>query len=109
LDDGRVGCRVARAARPTLEHEPAVRGMCPREFPDEARLAQARLAHYGDGLPMSGRGALERLRELLELAVPPDEAGQAACGARLEAGASRDAADQLVDRYGRLEPLHGHR
>jgi len=57
---------------------------------------------------MSGSGAFERLRELLQLAVPPDEAGQTACGARLKAGASRDDAGQFVDRCGRLEPLHGH-
>src|SRR5215472_4585890 len=58
---------------------------------------------------MSGRGAFERLRELLQLAVPPDEASQAACGARLKAGATRDAAGQFVHGYRGLEPLHGHR
>src|SRR5262249_6205893 len=75
--------------------------------PDEARLTQTRLADHGDGLPMAGRGAFEGLGELLQLAVPPDEAGQATCGARLKAGASRDAARQFVDRGGSLKPLHG--
>src|SRR5262252_4423021 len=56
---------------------------------------------------MSSRGAFERLRELLQLAVSPDEAGQAARGARLKAGPSRDDAGRLVDRCGGLETLHG--
>src|SRR5262252_6818896 len=39
----------------------------------------------------------------------PTKRVRPACGARLKAGASRDAAGQLVDRGGSLEPLHGHR
>src|SRR5215831_6871341 len=56
---------------------------------------------------MSSGGAFERLPQLLHFAVPPDEAGQAARGARLKAGASRDAAGQFVDRGGVSSPFTG--
>src|SRR5262249_48758555 len=79
-----------------------------RKFPDETRFAEAGLADHHGRLPLSGSGALERLRELLELAVPPDEAGQTACGAGLEAGAARNNPRQLVDRRRSLDALHGN-
>src|SRR5262249_3790269 len=85
LDDGQVGCRFPVGDPSAFEHEPAVRTMRPREFPEEARLAQACLANYGDGLAMSGSSALDHVRQLLNLTVPPDEAGQAARGAGLKA------------------------
>ena len=109
VDDGQVRRGLPVGDRAALEHQPAVGAVRPRELPDEPRLPHAGLAHHGDRLPVARGGALERLRELLQLPVAPDEAGQAARGAGLEPGPGRHDPGQLVDRRRGLEPLHGDR
>ena len=106
VDDGQVRRGLPVRDRAALEHEPPVGAVRPRELPDEPRLPDAGLAHDGDRLAMARGGALERLGELLELALAPDEAGQAAGGAGLEPGPGRRGPGQLVDRRRGLEPLH---
>ena len=81
-----------------------------RDLPHQSRLPDARLADDGDHLAMPGGGAPERLAELLQLGVPPDEAGEAR-GRRPPGGASAagPAPDQLVHLDRRVEPLDRHR
>ncbi len=79
------------------------------ELPVEPGLADAGLAHDGHHLPVPGPRALERLAELLQLALAADEAGEAAGGRGLEARAHRGGPGQLVDLERRREPLDGQR
>ena len=79
------------------------------DLPDEPRLADARLADDRDHLAVARGRAPERLAELLQLGVAPDEAGQPARGRRVEPRARRPGAGQLVDLDRRLEPLDRHR
>ena len=109
LDDGQVRRGLPVGNRAALEHQPAVGAVRPRELPDEPRFPHAGLADDGDRLAVSRGGALERLGQLLQLAVAPDKAGQAAGGAGLEPGPGRHDPGQLVDRRRGLEPLHGDR
>ena len=51
-------------------------------------------------------GALQRLTELLQLAVAADEAGEAAGGGRLQPRAHGPCADQLVHLHRLGQPLH---
>jgi hypothetical protein len=57
-----------------LEYQPAVRAVRPCELPDEARFPHPGLADNGDRLPVARRCALQRLRQLLQLRITPDEA-----------------------------------
>ena len=59
------------------------------ELVEEPRLADPGLADHGHHLAVPGAGLLERLAELLEFGVAPDEPGEPAGGRRLEARAHR--------------------
>ena len=62
----------------------------PRELPGEPRFPHAGLAHHGDRLPVSRGGTIQRVPQLLQLRVAPDEAGQATRGAGLQPGPGRN-------------------
>ena len=80
-----------------------------RHLPHEPRFPDARLADDRHHLAMPGGGPLERLAQLLQLGVPPDEARQAARGGRGQPGAAGSGPDQLVDLDRGVQTLHGHR
>ena len=77
-----------------------------RDLPDEPGLPDARLADDATTWPWPAR-PLERLAELLQLGVAPDEAGQPAGGGRLEPRPRGAGPDQLVDLDGVARPLTG--
>ena len=109
LDDRQVRRGLPVGDRAAFEHQPAMGTVRPRELPDEPRFPHAGLAHDGDCLPVSRGGALQHLRELVQLNLASDEAGQASRGAGLKPGPCRHAPGQFVDRGRGLEPLHGNR
>jgi hypothetical protein len=78
------------------------------ELVEEARLSHPRLAHHRDDLAVPGAGALESEPKLLHLGVPPNEAGEAAYGSRLEPGLHARRTGQLVDLDGARESLDCH-
>ena len=65
--------------------------------------------HDGHHLPVTGPRALERLAQLIQLALPAHEAAEAAGGRGLEARAHRGRPGQLVDLEWGLEPFHRQR
>ena len=69
------------------------------EFVEESRLADPRLPHHGYDLAAAARGLLERLAELIDLRVSPDEARESARQGGLETCASRARSDQLIDGH----------
>src|SRR5262249_31446193 len=73
IDHRQVRRRFAVGDRAGVEDEPAVNAVGVGHFPDQPRLAHARLADDGDDLPVASRGAREGLAKRLELDVPPDE------------------------------------
>jgi hypothetical protein len=85
LDDGQVRCGSAIGDRAAFEDQPAVGAVRLRELPEQPRFPHPGLAHDGDGLPVPGDSALERLCQLLQLTRAPDKAGQASGRRRLEA------------------------
>jgi hypothetical protein len=109
LGQRQVGRASAVGDRVCLHDEPAVGtvGVC--HLPHQARLADTRLADERHDLAVAGCGAAERLSQLLELGVPPDEPGEPAGAARGQAGASRPGADEFVGLHRRIETLHRHR
>ena len=74
IDHRQVGGGLAVGHRARLQHEPAVRPVGVGQFPEQARLADAGLAHGGDHLAVALAGALQGHAERLHLGVPPDEA-----------------------------------
>ena len=80
-----------------------------RHLPHEPRFPDARLADDRHDLAMPGGGPPERLAQLLQLGVPPDEPRQAARGGRGQPGAAGSGPDQLVDLDRRVQALHRHR
>jgi hypothetical protein len=79
------------------------------DFPDQARLAHARLPHDRHHLPVATRGTRERVAEGLELGLPPDEPGEPPRGGGVQPGPAGARPDHLVDVDGRLQPLDRHR
>jgi hypothetical protein len=89
----RLACTVgvdALAAR----HERALRGRRGEEVVDERRLADARLAHDEDHLPLAAGGARGGVREGAEGRVAADERGHAL--AVVERGGVRELADPAI-------------
>ena len=109
IDHRQVGRRLPVRDRARLEHEPAVDPVRVGDFPDQARLAHARLPHDRHDLPLAVAGAAQRLAQLVQLARAAHEAGQASRRRRVEPRSPRPGAGQLVDLDRRLETLHGHR
>ena len=72
---------------------------------DEARLAEAGIADHCDDLSMPAAHQIQRLAQLAHLVVTADEAGQPAPRRRLQLGARRAAADDLIDLNGIGEAL----
>ena len=79
------------------------------ELPKEPGLPDTGLPHDGHHLPVTGSRALERLAELIQLALSAHELGQAADGRGLEARADRGGPGQFVDLEQHLQPLDPHR
>ena len=78
LDHGQVGGSLSVGSRGRLQDEPAVHSVGMGELPEEARLADTRLADYCHHLAVSEAGLVEGVPELIELAVASDEASEAA-------------------------------
>src|SRR5262245_45818611 len=97
IDDRQNRGRLAIRDRAALDHEPALGAMRAREVPVQAGLADARLAEDPDDLSATAPSEIERLGELSHLIRPSHELGKPACGVRLEAGAYRIRADELVN------------
>ena len=74
----------------------------------EARLADPRLAHDGDHLPVPTPGLRQRTTELLDLGVSANEAREPASRGGLKTGSHRADPDQLVHVNGGRETLQGH-
>ena len=70
------------------------------ELPEQAGLADPRLADHRHHLAVAAPRALAARAELVELGLAPDEAREAAVGGRLQAGAPRGRAEQLEDLHG---------
>src|SRR5262249_7506599 len=70
LEDGQVIRRLAVGDGAGLEDEPALGAIGMSELPIETGLADTRFPYDGHHLPVTGPGALERLVELLQLALP---------------------------------------
>ena len=83
VDHRPVAHRLAVRDGGGLEHQPAVRARRVGDLVGEARLADPVVPDHRHHLPMSRPGALQRLMELLQLAIAADEAGEAAGGGRL--------------------------
>jgi hypothetical protein len=86
--------------------------VCPmgvRDLPYQPRLAHAGLPDEAHQLAMSPGGAAERLTELLDLGLAPDEPGETARGGCVKAGAHRLDARNLVDLLESTEALHRKR
>ena len=109
VDDRQVAGRLAVGDGARLQDEPAVDAMGVRDLPDEPRLPDPRLPDEGDHLAVAGAGPLEGLAKLLQLGLPPDEAGEAARGGGVQPGARRPGPDQLVHLDRRRQALHRHR
>ena len=109
VDHRQIGRRLAVRDRAGLEHEPSVDAMRVRHLPHQPRFPDARLADNRRHLAVSGGGAPERLAQLVQLGVPPNEAGQAARGGRGQPGAAGSGPHQFVDFDRRVQALHGHR
>ena len=92
-----------------LEDRPALRGGRLGDLPDQARLADARLAHQRDDLAVPRLGALQRFAYDGRLGLPPGERGEAARRRRLEAGPHDTDPDKLGDLHRLGQPLDRHR
>ena len=79
------------------------------EFVIEARLADARLADYGDHLPQASTGALQRAVQRVHFALAADETSKAGDGGSLQARAHGGRAGQLEDFDWLCQPLHRDR
>ena len=77
------------------------------ELPVEAGLADAGLADHRHDLAVPGLGPLQRLAELIHLAVAADKAGQPPGGRSVKPGAHGPGADELVDLHRLGQALHG--
>ena len=109
VDHGQIRRGLPVGDRAGLHDEPAVGPMGVGDLPHQPRLAHAGLPDEGHELAMPRGGAAERLAELLDLGLPPDEAGEPARGGGLEPRTQRARPEHLVDLDGRLQALHRHR
>ena len=109
VDHGQIRRGLPVGDRAGLHDEPAVGPMGVGDLPHQPRLAHAGLPDQGHELAMSRGGAAERLAELLDLGLPPDEAREPARGGGLEPRAQRARPQHLVDLDGRLQALDRHR
>jgi len=78
-------------------------------LPHEAGLPDAWLPDHRDNLAMAAGRPAERLADLLQFALSPDEAGETASGPGVQARAARPRPDQVVHVDRRVHPLHAHR
>src|SRR5262249_30094684 len=70
------------------------------ELVDQPALAEASLAHHGDGLPLALLDEGPAGKELLELRVAPDEAGETPLRLDVESAPDGAVSNQLVGRRG---------
>src|SRR5262245_31973251 len=75
------------------------------ELPEQARLADARLADDRHKLAMPSRGLLKSLLKNAHLGIAADEASEAAHRGRLEVRSPRTGPDQLIHIDRPLQPL----
>ena len=82
--------------RKRLQHHPA--GLRRRfELEEQSRLADARLRHRGNDLPVPRLGLIGGMLERLHLALAPDELGQPAAGRTLQPRAQRSEPGHLIN------------
>ncbi|MNS82851.1 hypothetical protein D3C72_1166090 [compost metagenome] len=96
LDQRKVGKGLAMGHRERLQLQ-AAGGRTRLEFMEQPRFADPGLADHRDDLPVSGRGALQRLLQRLQFPVAPDEARKSPMRRHLQARAQRPDAGQFVD------------
>src|SRR5262249_8846314 len=92
-----------------LEHEPTLGSVRVDEFPEQARFADAGLAHDRYNLALCISRLVESLAEMVELSVTSHEARQPSRGRRLQTRARRRWPRQLEDLDRPRQPLDWNR
>ena len=109
ISEGQIGREHAVGDARRLVHLPAVGSGPAREFPDETRLADARLAHQRDELPAALAGARQQPRQRRHLRGAAEHRRLRTSGDGAEARRDRRRPLELPHLDGIAQALHRHR
>jgi hypothetical protein len=84
IDDRDIGRGFPIRDRGTLYHQPPLGSIRAKTLIDEAGLAHPWLSHQRHHLAMAAPSRLQRVVEVIQFTIPPDETGEPPDGSRLQ-------------------------